>query len=385
MMDNEQSKNDNQGVERPPGVIEYVLPYNDAEGVALSPVALLNTLLRHRRLLVTWALVLALVAGVLTLLMRKYRAEASFSPQSNQPTASSLAGLASQFGFNVGTMSGGPSLDFYAAIANSRATLTVAATTRYRVAMVPDGRDTVEGTLIELLRVSGSTPLDRLQRTVKKLDGMVSVTKDADAGIVTVTVTAKSPSLAEQLDRRLLALVNEVNLSQHQAQAAAEREFVVGRLDEVRMELDGAENALRRFFEENRAVERSPRLLVEQGRLQRRVDFLQQVYLTLAQSYERARLEQARDTPLITVIDAPEGSAKKTGRLVVSVIVAGMLGGILGLVHSIVKDYMASQRAAASPEYLEFAQLRATAVKDLTALPRAIAATARSKQRSHPS
>ena len=92
MMDNEQSKNDNQGVERPPGVIEYVLPYNDAEGVALSPVALLNTLLRHRRLLVTWALVLALVAGVLTLLMRKYRAgRVSLPNRINRPRRPSRA------------------------------------------------------------------------------------------------------------------------------------------------------------------------------------------------------------------------------------------------------------------------------------------------------
>jgi uncharacterized protein involved in exopolysaccharide biosynthesis len=364
------------------GVVEYVLPYEDVEGLSLSPVSLLNTVLRHRRRLIISSLLFGVGVALLTVALRKYEAEASFAPQSNQANPSSLAGLASQFGFNLATLNGGPPLDFYAAIANSRATLTSVASTQFRVASDAESRDTIQGNLVELLHVRGSSSLDRLQRAVKKLDHMVTVTKDEDAGIVTVTVKAKTPSLAEQIARRLLSIVNDVNLTQHQNQAAAEREFVVGRLSEIRGELDSAEDNLLDFSLQNRTVENSPRLSVEQGRLQRRVDFLQQVYLTLAQSYERARVEEARNTPVITVIDAPEGSGKKTASVLLAAIIGLVLGVVLGLVQGIARDYMASQRAAASPEYREFADLRTRAIEELTALPRAIAATARARRRS---
>jgi len=362
--------------------VQYVLPYEDAEGVALSPLTFLSTVLRHRVRVAIWILGCGAGAGLITLLLRGYRAESSFAPQTNQSSISSLAGLASQFGFNVGSLTGGPSLDFYASVATSRTILSEAATTVYRFPSDADGPDSMQGTLIEVLRVRGDTPVERLQRTVKKLEHMLTVTKDEDAGIVTIDVKAKWPALAEQVNRRILSLVNEVNLSQHQAQAAAEGAFVVARLGEMRAQLDSAEDALRRFFEENRTYQDSPRLTVEQGRLQRQVDFLQQVYLTLAQAYERARIEEARNTPVITIIDAPEGSGKKSGSLILSVVIGLILGGMLGLVHGLGKDYMNGQRVAESAAYREFASLRATALRELRALPRGIVTAARLRRRS---
>jgi uncharacterized protein involved in exopolysaccharide biosynthesis len=360
-----------------------VLPYEDAQGVALSPVSFLSTLLRHRRRILAWIVACGVTAALATLLLRSYGAESSFAPQTTQPpNMSSLAGLASQFGFNLPSLGGGPSLDFYASVAESRAILTDIATTVYRFPSEADGRDTLQGNLIDLLKVRGDTRQERLQRAVKKLSHMVRVTKDEDAGVVTIEVTAKWPTLAEQINRRLVSRVNELSLSQHQDQAAAERGFMVGRLQEVRAELDSAEDALRRFFEENRTYQNSPRLIVEQGRLQRHVDLLQQVYVTLAEAYERARIEEARNTPVIAVIDKPEESAKKTGSLPLSVVVGMILGGLLGLAHGLTRDYMSSQRRAETVAYAEFASLRAAALRELTALPRGIAAAARLRRRS---
>ena len=362
--------------------VEYVLPYEDAEGAAVSPVAFINTVLRHRRRIVVWTVSCGLAAVVLTLLLRGYKAESSFAPQTSQANASSLAGLASQFGFNVASLGGGPSLDFYASVANSRATLTAAATTVYHIPSNGKGSDSIQGTLVDILGVGGRTPLDRLHRAVKKLDHMVSVTKDENSGVVTIEVTARSPALAEQLNRRLLSLVNEVNLSQQQAQAAAERAFMVGRLKEARTELDSAEDAVQRFFEENRTYQNSPRLIVEEARLQRRVDFLQQVYLTLAQGYERARIDEARNTPVISIIDSPEESAVRSVSLVLTLVVGIVMGAMLGLLYGIAKDYMKSQRMAQTPAYVEFASLRTSALRELTTWPRGVAAAVGLRRRS---
>jgi len=368
--------------QRPPAAVEYVLPYEDEEGVAVSPVSFLNTLLRHRRLVVGWVFVCGGTAGLLMALLRGYRAESSFAPQVNQTSASSLAGLASQFGFNVASLTGGPTLDFYASVANSRAILTKVAEATYSFVPQEGESDSVSGTLVQILNLRGATSLERLQRTVKKLDHMVTVTKDEDAGIVTIEVSAKWSPLAEQINRKVLSLVNDVSLSQHQAQASAERTFTIGRLQEARGQLDSAENALQAFLEKNRTYQDSPRLTVEAGRLQRRVDFLQQVYLTLAQAYERATIEEARNTPVITVIDLPEGSGHRPGSLALGVVVGLIVGGVVGALHGIVRDYMKRQRTAESPTYSEFVTLRANALRDLTALPRRLAAIARLGRRS---
>ena len=104
----------------------------------------------------------------------------------------------------------------------------------------------------------------------------------------------------------MLELVNDYNLRRRQSQARQEREFLEGRLTEVRRELSQAEDSLARFSRRNRRLADSPELQVEQERLQRQVTLRQQVYLTLAQNFEAAKLEEVRSTPLISVIDQPD-------------------------------------------------------------------------------
>ena len=356
------------------GGYAFVVAEDDKEGVGLSPVGFVNLLLRNRKSIVVWALVCGIVAGVLTALLRGYTAEASFAPQTSGISASSLSGLAAQFGVNLSSLNGGPSLDFFADVAQSRQLLTTAALTTYRFSTKRGGTDTLSGTLVELYNKGGKNPEERLQRTVKALDKDVSVVKDEDGGIVTIEVHEKWPLLAEQVVRRLLFLVNDFNLNSQQSQAAAERVFVEGRVDEVHAELDSAENAQRQFSEDNRTYLNSPRLTVEAARLQRRVDFLQQLYLTLSQAYEQARINEVRNTPVITIVDQPEGSAKHTTGLALNGVVGMLFGAVVGFVIGFIRDYGQKQRAAQAPAFEEYLSLRRDLTDDLTAVPRRIRA-----------
>jgi len=63
----------------------------------VSFLAIANVLLRHRRLVLGWALLgLILVVGIALLLPRHYTARSSFMPQT-RTQAGSLTGLAAQF------------------------------------------------------------------------------------------------------------------------------------------------------------------------------------------------------------------------------------------------------------------------------------------------
>ena len=356
------------------GGYAFVVSEDGEEGVTLSPVGLVNLLLRHRRKIVAWGLVCGLVAGILTALLRGYKAEASFAPQTNGVNASSFSGLAAQFGVNLSSLGGGPSLDYFADVTQSRQLLTEASVSTYHFSTKRGGADSLVGTLVQLYDRGGKTPEERLQRAVRALDKDVSVSKDEDGGIVTIEVHQKWPELAEQVARRLLVLVNDFNLNQQQSQASAERAFVGGRVAEIHAQLDSAEDEQRRFFEDNRTYQSSPRLTVEAQRLQRRVDFLQQLYLTLDQAYEQARIQEVRNTPVITIVDQPEGSAKHTTSLALNGIIGAIFGAAVGFVIGFLTDYGRRQQSVQAPAFEEYVALRRDLRDDLAALPRRVGA-----------
>ena len=221
--------------------------------------------------------------------------------------------------------------------------------------------EAMKGTLDALLRAKGDTPEIRLRRTLQALRDRVDVSVGLKTGIVTLAVRMPWPELATQVNRRMLELVDSYNLTRRQTRAAAERHFVEGRLAEARKELEGIEAELERFFERNRSYQQSPQLVFEANRLQRRVDLRQQVYSSLAQSYENARIEEVRNTPVTTVITRPEGSALPvTSNLVLDLFLGLLLGAAIALVIIFTREYLEVQRQRHPADYAEFASLRSS-------------------------
>jgi uncharacterized protein involved in exopolysaccharide biosynthesis len=91
------------------------------------------------------------------------------------------------------------------------------------------------------------------------------------------------------------------------------------------------------------------------------VDLRQQVYTSLAQSYESARLEEVRNTPVTTVISRPEGSAVNLRPpLVLNLFLGLLLGVALALVIIFTREYLEVQRQRHPADYAEFASLRSS-------------------------
>jgi len=310
-------------------------------------------LVRYRRTLIVTPLAVAALAVAYGLATREYVAESRFLPRATSVDASRLTGLAAQFGFNLGGGEAGESNDFYANLLKSRDVLLAAAQAQYRVLQA--GRtDTVAGTLIDFLHIRGATPEAVRRAAVRAMRARVIAANDPRAGMVVLKVVMPSGELAEQVNRRLLDLVNDFNLRKRQSQAAAERQFTEQRMREAQHELEQAEGELRQFTERNRIVE-DPALRLDASRLQRRVDLRQQVFLTLAQAFEQARLAEVRNTPLITIVDAPERSAESSVSVKLSGVLGLLLGFFLGLALVLVREYAARQREEHPLEYAEVA------------------------------
>src|SRR5436190_9769006 len=83
----------------------------------------------------------------------------------------------------------------------------------------------------------------------------------------------------------------------------AERVFLDEQLTQAQLVLNAAEDSLPRFYERNRNFSQSPELRVQESRLLRRVQIAQDRYLTLSGQVGDARLTEARNTPVLAMVD----------------------------------------------------------------------------------
>ena len=175
--------------------------------------------------------------------------------------------------------------------------------------------------------------------------------------------------MSAQIVQRLLDIVNTFNLESRQTQAQAERRFEEDRLAQARQELRDSEDRMQLFLQSNRDFQNSPQLQFEQGRLQRDLTVRQQVVLSLAQSYEQARIAEVRNTPVITVVEHPAPPVLPDPRRLLLKGLLGLVGGaLLGALGALWRDLLGRSRDADPDEFAAFISLRHAAVADAQAV-----------------
>ena len=209
--------------------------------------------------------------------------------------------------------------------------------------------------LVELLEVEGKTPQARMQKAARVLERRIDAGTDKTTGIVTLEVEMHSPALAAAVANRLVGLLNEFNLGRRQSQSRQMRLFTERRLAQAERELRQAEQAQMRFLQSNRSYQESPALVFQAARLEREVQLKQDVYATLAKSYEEARIAEVRDTPVLTVIDSAVAPVRPTRpRRVLGIAAALVVGTVLGVALAYAAAARARVREAPTDDYLEF-------------------------------
>ena len=328
----------------------------------ISVLGVVNFSLRRARLTFGGPIIIGMLAiGASIVRPDRYTVESRFKPEASDANPAQFASLASQFGFNLGIQSNSESPEFYVGLMESRAMLREVARTTFSFTT---DQDMLSGTIEDLYEIE--MPDDPEAVVVAMLVGMTNASVDVRQGVVVLRTTTKWPQLSVEIGARMLELVNDFNLEKRQSRAAAERKFVQQRLAEAQIELEAAEAELLEFFQHNRLYRDSPELAFESDRLQRIVNLREQVHNTLAQSFEQARIDEVRDTPVITIIDGPSDSLISNES---NPILAGLMGiiggGMLCWGIAIVVEYLSRQRAAASEEYVEFARLWRTTLPRL--------------------
>lgn len=339
-------------------------PADERFAPEVSFVDLLNVLLRARRGIArTVFLTLAAVLALTLVWPRSYASRASFMPQARKTSGGSLVGLAAQFGVDIPQGDPGQSPAFYAELLRSDDVLRTAV--RLPVVAQVNGRPVVER-YADMYDVGASAPALRELKAIETLRQHLTVSVEQRTGVVEVAVEGKTPEQALALTRALLNEVDRFNTERRRTQASSERHFLERRVADARSDLRGAEDRLQSLLYQNRGFGAFSEIALSRERLQREVSERQQLYGSLTQAFEQARLEEVRDTPVITVVEPPELPVRpEPRRLALKLALAFFVSLFGACLVALLRGAIRRSDGSSAPDAAEFRGLSAAFGADL--------------------
>jgi uncharacterized protein involved in exopolysaccharide biosynthesis len=167
-------------------------------------------------------------------------------------------------------------------------------------------------TLLQFWEYDGEDPNLDFESCVRHLrEDVISVSVDRRTTIITVTVEMPHPGMAAEVANQLAAELEMFQQRYRRSSANDQRRFLEQRLSEVSREMATAEDSLRGFKERNRQIAQSPLLTLELTRLERNVAINSAIFIELRKQYEMAKLDEVRNTQVVSVLDAARPPAKK--------------------------------------------------------------------------
>ena len=301
----------------------------------VSVVEIVNALLGQRRIFIRTLFVIAAITVVIAITRpTRYTASVTFLPETSEPAPVGDLALAAQFGISIGSGSGERSPQFYADLVTSREILRQIVVRRYPG--TPSEGQPEEIDLTEYYKVREETEEERIERAMERLVDDLSVATDLETGIVNFAITTSDAVLSYGVATQILDLVTSFDLTTRQSQAGAERLFTGERLDQQLTELRQAEDSLQSFLIENRGFSNSPTLQFAHDRLERAVIMRQELATSLAQAFQQARIDEVRNTPVITLIGPPRVPALRDPKRRLLILAIGMLAGVaLGVLAAV--------------------------------------------------
>jgi len=148
----------------------------------------------------------------------------------------------------------------------------------------------------------------------------------------------EEPKIAADMANTMYPAILDFTVETHGIQASLNREFIEGRQIEVKEQLTEFEDALKVFRERNRSIMESPQLQLEIERLMREVEIQTQVYITLQQQYELARIEEVKETPSVVILDEGKPAVEKEKPKRVSlVIISAIIGQLVSCIYILIR------------------------------------------------
>ena len=295
----------------------------------INLIDLLIVIAKHKQRIVLLTFAAALLAiGISLLLPNSYTATTKIlPPQQSQSSASAmlaqLGGLAGMAGGSLGIKN---PADLYVALLKSR-TLMEKIVKSFDLQKVYD-QETLTGTL-------------------KQLETSMTVSPGKD-GVITVEIEDKDPQVAAKMANAFIVELNALMQTYALTDASQTRAFFEQQLLQAKNKLTDAELVLDRTLKTNLGYLDAVRNLKYQ----------EAIWEILAKQFEMAKMDEAKDYPLIQVLDkaiAPERKSKPKRALIV--LLTTMVAFFIALISAFISEAIGSSNVAQAARMAKLREL----------------------------
>jgi uncharacterized protein involved in exopolysaccharide biosynthesis len=307
----------------------------------VDALTLLTPLIERRSLIIVSSIILALLAGgYAAMTPRKFKAELSLTPVVNNKSGTSLSGLAAIAGATLNT---GYQLTPARMVELLKSRAVLAGVGR---STLPSGRETVMDKL-----VGEKYTRNDEEEIAKRLDRLLSVLTNKETGTIAVAVQYQDSGLARVIAARIVDSASQKFVRTSKAQAQQLRIAQEGRVEAARNQLAAAEERRREFNFANRAVPSFSAISVDRERLNREVNFAEQVYTQAVTDRESAYARELEATPTVVVQDPlPPVLPKVRKRIVMKTVIAGFVSLVLLSIGVLVVEYLRRRMSVSDSE-----------------------------------
>ncbi len=177
-----------------------------------------------------------------------------------------------------------------------------------------------------------------IEKAIKKFSEHVKVSEDRISGLIKIQTTFQDPYVSAGIANYIGSQVEEYIQKENSAQSKKEKLFIMDRLLIVKNELENAEKELKYFKERNRGYEDSPELFMLFSQLFRETEAKKQVYMTLQQQLELARIEEVKQSPILHILDkAVPPINKSSPRRALFLFISGLIGLFMSSVSTVMR------------------------------------------------
>ena len=296
---------------------------------------ILYILKKRLRLLIGVTLSTTTLAAIYVFLLAQpiYVTTAKLVPTGDDNSISNIQGLASQFGFALPLQSGSSIAfaDIYPEIVKSRKLTGILLDRKFNTRKYGQNQ-----TLLTILarqnRLEKYGADERFKRAGKILQEDINISKARLTSIITLEVGAFEPDLSAALANAIISESDKLQRQFKTHQVAEKRSFIEGRIKDGKVELEKAQEALKKFRERNRQVQYSPALMLEEERLTTETEVQKGIFITLKQQYELAKIEEVEEGTTVQVLDEPVAPYEKSSPKVFLTLFLAMFIGLSSVI-----------------------------------------------------
>jgi uncharacterized protein involved in exopolysaccharide biosynthesis len=180
-------------------------------------------------------------------------------------------------------------------------------------------------------------------RTIEKLLKRITISVDNKSGILTIKTEMPDAYASAQLAENVVNLLTNEIINYKISKAQQNLEFIQERFDESKKRFELTQKELALFTDRNQNF-RTSVAQTEMQRLQNDYNIAFEVYKGLATQLEQAKIKVKEDTPIFTILDAPQVPLfKSKPKKVIILITSIFFGAFIGVIFITTRNILRGQ------------------------------------------